>query len=275
MSFLEPGKDNLPGQKYGDWGNLLGNAPAGGKFTTPTMPTPPDYKSLIDEQGKQNRINQTTPYGNLTFKTDPKTGQVSANYAQDPQDAALQDQLMHGESSILGQGNFKQGNFGGQIRQDEQNQYNDAMKLMQPQLDQQQAQLTQNMADRGLPIGSEIQQNSQGQFDASKNNLMTNAAMQAMGMGQQEQQQMFGQQLQGYNANQATLGSLFNMSNNMPGLKDFFSPTGIDVNGAAGLANSAAQQNYAQQMQQYGSNMGGLYGLGGSAIGALFSSGGA
>lgn len=282
---------------WNDPGDLFGQQ-SNSKFAKPAMPTPPNYQALIEDQAKQNRINQTTPYGSLQFSTDPKTGQVSANYSMTPQEKALYGGLQGGEKSLLGataggapqfnaMGQFHPGNFSAQIGKDEQSSFNDAMALMNPQLKMQQDQLNQSMADRGLPVGSEIQGNAQNQFDQYRGGLETQAAYNALGMGQQEQAQgyneglntyganqnanlqNYGAGMEGYNANMASLGSLFNMGNNMPGLNNFYSPTGVNTLGAAGLAQNAAQQNYASQMQQYGANLGGLYGLGGAAIGAF------
>lgn len=273
MSFLEPGKNNAPGQQFGDPGNLFGNNTPGGngKWDKPLAPAPPDYKALIDEQGKQGRIDQTTPFGSLQYSTDPNTGQISANYSMNPQEQALYGGLQGNQQSLLNstQGGFHPGNFSNQINNDEQSSFNQAMALMNPQLKMQQDQLNQSMADRGLPIGSEIQGNAQNQFDQYRSGLMNQAAYNSIGMGQQEQAQGFNEGLQGYNTNMASLGSLFNMGNSMPGLNNFFAPQGADVTGAAGLASNAAQQNYANQMQQYGSNMGGLYSLGAAGIGAF------
>lgn len=264
MSFLEPGQSVVS-----DPADLDQNQ-SGSKFQKPTAPTPPDFKNLIDEQAKENRIDQTTPNGSLQFTTDPKTGQVSANMAYSPQMQAYANQLGGLQNQYASQGGpFKPQDNSAAVNSAEQSSYNDAMKLMQPQLDQQQAQLTQNMADRGLPVGSEIQQNSQQQFGQYESGLENQAAYNAIGQGQSLQNQLYGQQLGAYQSNMAGLGEVSQLQGALPGLNSFYSPTGVDVNGSANISSNAAQQNYNSQLQQYSSNMGGLTNAAGS-LGALY-----
>lgn len=269
MSFLEPGQNNLPGQQLGDPANIFGNNTAGGsgKWDKPSTPTPPNYDQLIKDQASANQINQNTPNGSLNFSTDPKTGQTTANMAYSPQMQAYADQLGGLQGQYANQaGPFQPQDNSAAVNSTEQSSYNDAMKLMQPQLDQQQAQLTQNMADRGLPVGSEIQQNSQQQFGQYEGGLENQAASNAIGQGQSLQNQLYGQQLGAYQANMGGLGEIGQLQSGLPSLNSFYSPVSTNTLGAASLAQNAAQTNYAQQMQQYGSNMGGLFDLGAAVL---------
>lgn len=222
------------------------------KFHKPDVPTPPDYKALIDEQAKVNRINQNTPFGSLQFTTD-KNGNTVANYNLSPQYQKMSNMLLR----QLG------GSIGGAPQYDRRltkQYFNDTMKLLNPQLQQQQAQFTQNLADRGLPAGSQLGDSLTQQFNQGQNDARLQAAQQAIQQGLAYGQ--FGQ------TRQQGLAQLFNQFT--PGLNGFFSPSGIDVNGSQSLSQNAANQNYQQLMNAYSANQQGLYGLGSAGIGALF-----
>jgi hypothetical protein len=60
-----------------------------------------------------------------------------------------------------------------------QTSYEQAMAKMQPQIDQQKAQLAQSLQDRGIPVGSEVYNNEMSRMDTSVGNLMQAAARQA------------------------------------------------------------------------------------------------
>lgn len=110
--------------------------------------------------------------------------------------------------------------------------YNQLTALTQPQQQLQQEQLNQHLADQGLSSNSAAYQNAQGimgRNNAFANNQAANAAVLS---GQNEQNTLYGQQLQsGQFANQAA-GQEYNQ-----GL------------GAATFANTAQQQGYGQQYQ--------------------------
>ncbi len=253
-----PSSPGMPGafqqgsrlQNFMDPGDIFQNNP-NSKFQKPQMPTPPNYQALIDEQAKMNRISQNTPFGSLSYTTD-KNGNPIANYSLSPQYQKMSNLFMN---RIIGAAN------GGATydKKITRQYYNNAMGLLQPQLQQQQDQFTQNLADRGLPPGSQLYGSLSDQFNQDKNNQMLQVANDAISKGL-----AYGQQNQ--TRLQGLLGAFGQFT---PGLNGFFSPSGVDVNGSASIAANAANQNYNALMQQYSGNLQGLYGLGSAGIAAF------
>lgn len=263
MSFLGGGTLS----QFADPGDIMQQQP-NSKFQKPTMPKPPNLKGLIDEQARVNRINQYTPFGNLTFTTNGN-GQTVAHYNLSPQYQKLSDQLF---GNISQASNFNPANLQTGFNQRIANRYyNNAMQLLQPQMQQQQEAFTQNLADRGLPAGSQLAGSLTDQFNSGQNNLRLQTAQDAISQGlayTQAQNQARQQQQQ---ANQSYLQGMQGLYGAFtPGLNQFFSPSGVDVNGSASIAQNAINNAYQQQMNAYSANQQGLFGLGAAGLAAMF-----
>jgi hypothetical protein len=252
--------------QIGDPGDIFGGNP-NSKFAKPQPPTPPDYKGLIDEQAKVNRIGQNTPWGSLSYTTD-KNGNQIANYNLSPQYQSIANSFF---KNMQGASNFQPAKLQtGFNRGIANNYFANAMKLLQPQLTQAQDQFTQNLADRGLPAGSQLYGSLSDQFNSNRNNLLTQTAQDAISQGlayTQAQNQARQQQQQANQSYLTGMGQAYGQFT--PGLNSFFSPSGIDVTGSASLAQSGAQNNYNALMQAYSGNMQGITGLLGS-LGAAY-----
>lgn len=271
--------------------NMLGSVLGG----PPSAPTPFDPSQLIALEAQYNRINQNTPFGSLTFANGPNGS--TSNMTLSPEYQNLLTQSLKGMTGLLGMGsqsfsdpyhlnNFNPGNFGLQTRRTTNATFRNAMRLLNPQIANDRASLTQSLADRGLPAGSEINNYETTNLNKSINNLRSNAAFSAIQAGQQRQSELYNQALQRYMANQGAEGQNFNQAlqtfganqsgqgnlfnilsgiqRSIPSLNNFFAPSPVDVGGAYGLNANMQNNAYNQQNQNYQGNMGGLFNLGGS-----------
>ena len=198
-----------------------------------------------------NRVNQVTPYGNLNY-----TQSVDAN--GNPTWTATQslnpDLQNLATGSIQGlqasQANPMYGINPGQT-------YSDAiMQRLAPQQEMQRKQFDAQMANRGIPVGTEAYNNAYRQFSQGQNDQLTSAIIGGMQTGLQAQQ------LQGNQA--AQIKSLTTPSFiNAPTQAAVAGPDYLGALGSQTAANIAAQN---AALGQKTANTAGLYGLGSAGI---------
>lgn len=198
-----------------------------------------------------NRVNQVTPYGNLNY-----TQSVDAN--GNPTWTATQslnpDLQNLATGSIQGlqasQANPMYGINPGQT-------YSDAiMQRLAPQQEMQRKQFDAQMANRGIPVGTEAYNNAYRQFSQGQNDQLTSAIIGGMQTGLQAQQ------LQGNQA--AQIKSLTTPSFiNAPTQAAVAGPDYLGALGSQTAANIAAQN---AALGQQTANTAGLYGLGSAGI---------
>ena len=256
--------------------SLFGGGGGGG-----SAPAVPDYASLANQTAENNlnaartataanRVNQITPYGNLNYEItgEDKYGNPTwtATQSVSPELQGLSNKVLGGLEGQYGQ-NFTGGNLPS-YGIDPGQTYSDAiMKRLQPQMQMEQKQFDAQMANQGIPVGSEAYTNAARVFQQGQNDKMTSAVTGGMGVGLQANQQQYGQNLTNY---QLPL----NIANQVKGLTtpgyvnsaQQATPSGADLFGA-GMAG------YNAQMGQYNANqagqqnaMGGLFGLGSAAL---------
>jgi len=163
--------------------------------------------------------------------------------------------------------------------------------LLQPEFTRQREELAQNLANRGIPIGSEAFNQATNRLDTQQSEQTQRLAQAADVAGGQEASRTFGMTLQARNqaiADQLRANDLSNMArqaqlNERIGLRQqgfnelaallggpqiqqptFFAPSAVNTLGANQLAQSGAANAYNQQMAGYGSDLGGLFDLAGS-----------
>ena len=163
--------------------------------------------------------------------------------------------------------------------------------LLQPEFTRQQEDLAQNLANRGIPIGSEAYNQAINRLDTQQSEQTQRLAQAADVAGGAEASRTFGMTLQARNqaiADQLRANDLSNMArqaqlNERIGLRGqqfnelaallggpqiqrptFFAPSAVNTLGANQLAQSAAANAYNQGMANDGSGMGGLFDLAGS-----------
>lgn len=275
----------------------LGGAALGGLLgsgSSPRAPSPPNAERLLRQQTRLNRINQFTPFGSLTFEGPDRT---TARLELDPETQQLVDQLQGVAGQRAGQlptgafdpnipsvGGTEAGTLGpfDQSTQAQQAMFQQAQSLLDPVFERREGNLRQTLANQGLPIGSEAFEGEFNRFDRERNRAFTEAALQSVQAGNQRQNQLFQQGLAGLGAEQGVrqqnLGELQTLlgaaQGAAPQLGSFFGPSAVDATGPAQLQQQGQLAQFNAQNQQRNAMMGGLFGLGGSVLGAAGAAGG-
>lgn len=257
-----------------------------------SQPAVPDYMGAANQTAANNlaaaraataanRVNQFTPYGSLEYKQvgEDKYGNPmwSATQSIDP---SLQGAVDKSKSVIS---DYQFGQFNPQglpsigINPGE-TMTDSIMRRLQPQMAMEQKQFDAQMANQGIPVGSEAYQNAARVFQQGQNDKLTSAVIQGTQTGLTANQQQYAQQQGTYNTN---LNAPFNYASNV---KAFASPnyinpsqqastTGADALAATQMGFNAQQGQYNAAQAQNAGLLGGLMGLGGSLGGAALLSG--
>ena len=193
-------------------------------YATAAAQSQQNKQSILDS-ARVNQINQQTPFGSVTY-----TGAIgSPNRTQVSTLSPDQQQLLDTRTSLANAvaGNIPTSgldfsalpslptssdvpilpdagvsfstqlptNFD-QARQDTTKaQFDLAKNLLQPGFDQATKQLDTRLINQGIPLNSEAYNTAMGNLQRGQNETLTNAAYQAVGAGNQEQQNLFGQAL--------------------------------------------------------------------------------
>lgn len=187
-----------------------------------SAPPPPDYIGAAQATAEgnldaaraniaANRVNQYTPYGSLEYKisgADPYGNPTwSATQSLSP---AQQQLLDYQNQSSLGLGQLANKGLGyvenmlntpfdtsklpsTGINAGEQ-MSESIMRRLQPQLQQEQKSFDAQMANQGIPLGSEAYENAKRMFDQRQNDRLTSSVIQGTATGQQARQQALQEQ---------------------------------------------------------------------------------
>ena len=276
-------------------GGFLGLGPA------PRAPAPPDYAGAAQQtaQGNieaarvataANRVNQVTPYGNLTYAVtgaDPYGNPTwTATQTLSPAQQELlnyQNQASIGLGRLAGQGlgyveNMlatpfdvsKLPSTGFNPSQTYQEAY---MQRLAPQLQQGRERLQQQLANQGIDIGSEAYDRAMMQQAQRENDLLAAATTQGFGVGQQARQSALQEQAYLRNEPLNTLSAVRTGAQvqgpQFVNSAQQATTAGPDLLGAAGMQYNAAMGDFnARQAAQANLNQG-LFGLGGAGIMAM------
>ena len=217
-----------------------------------------------------NRVNQNTPYASLQYQqtgTDAYGNPIwSANQSLNPQFQGSLSNIAQNVAQTT-QNAFNPTNLPSMgINPGET--YSDAiMRRLQPQVAMQQKQFDAQMANQGIPPGTEAYNNAKRAFDQQQNDLLTSAQVQGIGVGQTANQQAFNQQLATYNNPLQQLGAF--QSATTPG---YVNPaqqaavSGPDILGATATSNAAALAQQNANLARTANMQSGLYGLGSAAL---------
>jgi len=274
----------------------------GGKGGSP--PPPPDYAGAAQQTAAgnidaarqataANRVNQVTPYGNLDYAItgqDPygnPTWTATTKLSPDQQqllDMQNQTSIQLGGLQQKGLGyveNMINKPFGTdtlpQVGINAGENYSDAiMRRLQPQLQMEQKSFNQQMANQGIPVGSEAYANAKRQFDMTQNDRLVAAQTGGIGVGLQANQQGFNQL--GYMRNEPinTLNAIRSGSQvtnpTFQSVPQQATTQGADILGATQAGYNAQLGGYNASQAASSANTGGLYQLGGTALmaGAMF-----
>jgi hypothetical protein len=273
-------------------GGFLGLGPA------PSAPAAPDYRGAAVETATgnleaarqataANRVNQVTPYGNLSYAitgSDPYGNPTwTATQTLSPAQQQLldyQNQTSLGLGRLAGQGlgyveNMLNTPFdvsrlpstGFNPSQTYQEAY---MQRLAPQLQQGREQLQQQLANKGIDIGSEAYDRAMMQQAQRENDLLAAATTQGFGVGQQARQSALQEQAYLRNEPLNTLSAVRTGAQvqgpQFVNSAQQATTAGPDILGAAQMGYNAQMGDFnAKQAAQANLNQG-LFSLGSSAM---------
>lgn len=261
-------------------------------------------------QNALNDVNQVTPYGNLTYQ---QTGSVQDDGNTVPQFTATTTLTPAQQQALNSEQNLTSGLYGladqqlgrvdsalaspmdtSNIPQTPQNIgqldnqgisqiYGLATSQLDPQWQRQQSELNDQLAEQGIPTGSDAYNKAQQQFSADQSQAYNGALANAISEGQQQSQNTFADTEQAQQQGLQTDAYLYNQPLNeaiaLEGGGQIPNPTfsstpqtsvaPTDVTGAYGLASQAAQNTYAAQAGQASSGNTAAAGLLGTGISGL------
>jgi hypothetical protein len=272
-------------------GGFLGLGPA------PQAPAAPDYTQAAQATATgnldaaraataANRVNQVTPYGNLDYSItgqDPYgnptwTAKTSlSDVGQKLLDTQNQTSLGLGGTinaqlgqvqNTMGQGfNPNLPSTGMNPGQSYQDAY---MQRLNPQIQQGRETLSNNLANSGIPVGSEAYNRAMMSQGQRENDLLLGATTQGFGVGQQANQQAYNQAMTNYNMPLNTLNALRSGSQvqnpTFQNAPQQATTSGADILGASQMGYNAQMGGFnAANAAQQSFNQG-LMGLGGAGI---------
>lgn len=263
-----------------------------------SAPPPPDYAGAARETAAgnldaaraniaANRVNQYTPYGSLEYEVSGEDKFGNPMWKATQSLAPAQQQLLdYQNKASLGLGDLTQKGLGYVSNMlatpfdtsklpttgfNPSQSYQDAyMQRLAPQLQQGRDKLQQDLANRGIDIGSEAYDRAMMQQSQRENDLLLGATTQGFGVGQQARQSALQEQAYLRNEPLNTLSAV-RTGAQVQG-PNFVNPAmqantaGADILGAtqmgynAQLAASNAQNAANNAMTQ------GLFSLGGAAL---------
>ena len=273
-------------------GGFLGLGPA------PSAPAAPDYRAAAQETAAgnldaarqataANRVNQVTPYGNLSYAitgSDPYGNPTwTATQSLSPAQQQLldyQNQASIGLGQLANKGlgyveNMLQTPFdvsklpstGFNPSQSYQDAY---MQRLAPQLQMGRDQLAQDLANKGIDIGSKAYENAMRMQAQRENDLLLGATTQGFGVGQQARQSALQEQAYLRNEPLNTLSAVRTGAQvqgpQFVNSAQQATTAGPDILGAAQMGYNAQMGDFnAKQAAQANFNQG-LMGLGAAAI---------
>jgi hypothetical protein len=273
-------------------GGFLGLGPA------PSAPAAPNYAAAAQEtaQGNidaarlataANRVNQRTPYGNLDYAITGSDPYGNPTWTATQTLSPAQQQLLDyqnatsiGLGKIAGQGlgyvenmlntpfdTSKLPTTGFNPSQSYQDAY---MQRLQPQIQQTREALQQQLANKGIDIGSTAYDRAMQTQAQRENDLLAAATTQGFGVGQQARQQALQEQAYLRNEPLNTLSAVRTGSQvtgpQFVNSAQQATTSGPDLLGAAGMQYNAQMGDFnAKQAAQQNFNQG-LMSLGGAAM---------
>jgi hypothetical protein len=284
----------------GGGGGLLGGV-TGMLFGEPDVPATPDYAGAAKETAAgnldaaraavaSNRVNQVTPYGSLNYAitgSDPygnPTWTATSKFSPDQQalydyDIAsskglgqLQSKGLSYVSNMLDKPFDTSGlpqtgiNAGEDMTQS-------IMRRLQPTLAMEQKQFDTQMANQGIPLGSEAYENARRMFDQRQNDKLVSSVIQGTQTGLQARGQGFSEQAYQRNEPINTLNAVRSGSQ-VTNPNSFFvsapqqaTTAGADMLGAAGMTGNANIAAANATNAQRNAMISGLFNIGASAAG--------
>ncbi len=236
---------------------------------SPSPPPAPDPTALAQQQAQFNRVDQFTPYGNLTY-SGPNRNTATMSFSPDMQ--GIHDARMGVSRELLANALMKAGNlpttglsrdYSADAAHVEQATFDRARGLLDPVFDLQQRRLEQQLFDQGLPMGSEAHIGEMGRFNDRRDEAYLKAALDSVAAGRQEHSRLFGMDVTGRQAELNELAAVLSGQQVQPAnLGNFFAPAPVDVVGPAQMAYGGQMAGFNAAQQNRSDMMSGLFGLG-------------
>lgn len=259
-------RENLGSLYLGDFGRSIDKSAPVGSINNPTdqqLTTANLFRNLSPDQQRDlllNNPNIVTPGGSQNY--DPITNTISLNESNFQREQRLRQERLAEQLSSSLSGNLPSSN------EEIQNAtFERGRALLDPTFEAQRRQLGQELADRGIPAGSEQYNLEMNRFEQSRNRAYTDLSQASIQTAEMQRQQRF-------NEIASLLGTQQLGGQNFQQYQPQFS--GLDLFGAeqAGLNRQFQQSALSQQLKQ--SNRNAIYGalgnLGSAGIGAVAAS---
>lgn len=186
-------------------------APAAPDYTAAAQATAAGNLQAAQTAAAANRVNQVTPYGNLTYSQNGTDAQGNPTWTQTTSLSPEQQQLLDIQNQTsIGMGNLQNQGLGyvqnmiqqpfdtskiAQIGINPGENYSDAMmRQLQPQIQQDRESLDAKLANQGIMQGSQAYENAMRQQGMKEAQLRDQAIVGGMQTGLAANQQQFGQQ---------------------------------------------------------------------------------
>jgi hypothetical protein len=218
----------------------------------------------------QNSINKSGPFGSSNFTKDASGNTTGISTSLDPTLTPSAGNITGNLGAITGQlptQNFDSTTAAPNTDAIGQTYFNKGKALLQPAFDQSKAQNDVNLTNRGLPIGSEARNISEGNLERSHDLALSDLASGANLAASNENQRLVGNARADYLQPYQTAGSNLGLLSGLNGLApQVNSPTAnVGSPDYTGSVNNA----YNQEMTQYNAKMTGLGQLAGAGAGML------
>lgn len=247
-----------------------------------SAPPPPDYKGAAEATAAGNRVNQVTPYGNLTYTEGPRDSKGNPTWTANVSLSPDQQRLLEQQNrTSLGLGDLQEQGLGyvermisnpfdtsglAQTGINAGEQMSESvMRRLQPTLQMEQQQFDAQMANQGIPLGSEAYANAKRMFDERQNDKLTSAIIQGTETGMRARTQGFNEL--GYMRNEPinTLSAIRSGSQvtnpnfvTTPAGPDYLgaAQSGYNAQLAASNAQNAAKNSFTGGLMQLGGTLG-------------------
>ena len=199
-------------------------APAAPDYTSAANATAAGNLAAAQAASAANRVNQVTPYGNLNYSQNGTDAQGNPTWTATTSLSDIGQQLLNNQNQTsLGLGsaiNSQLGNVQNTMSQPfnpnlpqvginaGQNYQDAAMSRLAPQISQQRELLNNQLANQGIPVGSQAWQTAQMNQGQKENDLLAANTTQGFNTGLQANQQAYNQAMTNYNMPLNTLSAL-------------------------------------------------------------------
>ena len=270
-------------------GGFLGLGPA------PQAPAAPDYQAAAQATATgnldaaraataANRVNQVTPYGNLDYSITGQDPYGNPTWTANTSLSGVGQQLLNNQNqaslglgstinSALGrtQDMMSQG-FNPNLPQvginAGQNYQDAAMQRLAPQLQQSREKLSNDLANSGIPVGSEAYNRAQMNQAQKENDLYAANTTQGFNTGLAANQQAYNQAMTNYNMPLNTLSALRSgaqvQNPTFQNAPQQATTSGADVLGASQMGYNAQMGGFNAANAAQSNFNSGLMGLGGT-----------